>query len=147
MWNSLWLWCFYPSQKGLQALRWTSRCSSRCPSRCAIHYGYRAWTFPYLKTRQQSGTGSKPRAGQEPPLDAHHPCMPGNPWVPWPEEFLSRWIPDPRDGQSQRLRISWLRDSSAQEVSDWGVFFGVLGIQGWWASKGGSWPAQRTLRP
>ena len=25
---------FFPSQKGLQALRWTSRCSSRCPSRC-----------------------------------------------------------------------------------------------------------------
>ena len=24
----------------------TCRCSSRCPSRCAIHYGYRAWTFP-----------------------------------------------------------------------------------------------------
>ena len=27
---------FFPRQKGLQALRWTSRCSSRCPSRCAI---------------------------------------------------------------------------------------------------------------
>ena len=27
----------------------TSRCSSRCPSRCAIHYGYRAWTYPYNK--------------------------------------------------------------------------------------------------
>ena len=26
----------------------TSRCSSRCSSRCAIHYGYRAWTLPYL---------------------------------------------------------------------------------------------------
>ena len=48
MWNSLWLWCFSPFQKGLQTLRWTSRCSSRCPSRCAIHYGYRAWTFPYF---------------------------------------------------------------------------------------------------
>ena len=48
MWNSLWLSCFCPCQKGLQALRWASRCSSRCPSRCAIHNGYRAWTFPQM---------------------------------------------------------------------------------------------------
>ena len=26
----------------------TSRCSSTCSCRCAIHYGYRAWTFPYF---------------------------------------------------------------------------------------------------
>ena len=30
-------------------MNFTSRCSSRCPSRCAIHYGYRAWTFPKQK--------------------------------------------------------------------------------------------------
>ena len=34
------------------------------------------------------------RAGQEPPLDSHHPWMPGN---PSPEEFLSREIPELRN--------------------------------------------------
>ena len=68
MWNSLWLWCFFPFQKGLEALRWTSRCSSRCPSRCAIHCGYCARTFPYIlglsapKSRDYPcGCGTAPR--------------------------------------------------------------------------------------
>ena len=62
MWNSLWLSGFFPANKDLQALGWTSRCSSRCPSRCAIHYGYRAWTFPYVNRRPE----------HKPPLNKGH---------------------------------------------------------------------------
>ena len=54
MWNSLWLWCFealLESEKStITTMNSTSRCSSRCPSGCAIHYGYRAWTFPCCKS-------------------------------------------------------------------------------------------------
>ena len=50
--NSLWLWCFEAllesERRTITIMNTTSRCSSRCSSRCAIHYGYRAWTFPYF---------------------------------------------------------------------------------------------------
>ena len=89
-------------------------------------------------TRETEGIA---RAGQEPPLDAHHPWIPEN---PRPKEFLSREVSELRtpsvegffgwayrDGQSQ-LRdssgIYRLRNSSGEEFP---------GIQGWWASKGG----------
>ena len=46
MWNSLWLWCLI-ERSTITITNSTSRSPSRCASRCAIHYGYRAWTFPY----------------------------------------------------------------------------------------------------
>ena len=89
------------------------------------------------------------RAGQEPPLDAQHPWMRGN---PWPEECLS-WeilgprISNPRNSWSEtdhpcRLSprslhrgIPQLRNLSSEE------FLGP-GSQGRWASKSDSYPAQ-----
>ena len=59
------------------------------------------------------------QAGQEPPLDAHHPWMPGN---PGPEKFLSRSILELRNPLVELLAwCVWAQgllgsDSSAQEL-------------------------------
>ena len=83
-------------------------------------------------------------AGQEPPLDAHHPWMPETPDLrnPSANKLLSRGIPrlrapwaEPRRMVSlssgiSRFRDSRLRNLSAEEFLGSGV-----------PSKGGSWPS------
>ena len=55
---------FWREKSTITIMNSTSRCSSRCPSRCAIHYGYRAWTFP--KMAQRKKMLSSPRSVQWP---------------------------------------------------------------------------------
>ena len=100
--------------------------------------------------RQEGKGGRFTRPGQEPcspPLDAREPLTRGipQPISSWAEKSLNREIPELRltiplgSAQGALNRgIPRLRSLSAEGF----LRSGVSGIQGWWASKGGSWPAK-----
>ena len=99
----------------------TSRCSSTCPSRCAIHYGYRAWTFPSqraLRDRLMSrGKNCLPTVSRQ-FLTHNYPrpncllkCLP-NCISPTREDVLSSFKIDP----AVRVIVRQVRDKNCLAV-------------------------------